>query len=56
MAEESLKDEIRAALSRRLVRQPRNLLSTEPAREAEKQKKSPRERGPRLFARLPLRR
>ncbi len=51
MAEESLKEELRAALSPRLVRQPRNLLSTEPAREAEEQKQSPRERGPGLFAR-----
>ncbi len=52
MAEESLKEELRAALSPHLVRQPRNLLSAGPAREAEEQKQSPRERGPGLFARL----
>jgi hypothetical protein len=52
MAEESLKEELRAALSPRLVRQPRNLLSAGPVREAEEQKQSPRERRAGLFARL----
>jgi hypothetical protein len=52
MAQESLKDELRAALSPRPVRQPRNLLSGGPAREAEEQKRSPRDRRPGLFARL----
>jgi len=52
MAEESLKDELRVALSARPMRQPRNLLSTGPDMEVEEQKKSPRKRGPRLFARL----
>jgi transposase len=52
MAEESLKDELRAALSLRPVRQPGNLLSGGPARDAEEQKRSPRERRPGLFARL----
>jgi hypothetical protein len=52
MAEESLKDELRAALSPRPVHQPRNLLSGGPAREAEEQKRSPRDRRPGLFARL----
>jgi hypothetical protein len=52
MAEESLKDELRAALSPRPLRQPRNLLSGGPAREAEEQKRSPRDRRPGLFARL----
>jgi len=56
IAEESLKEELQAALSPRLVRQPRNLLSTGPAREAEEQKQSPRERGLGLFARLLRRR
>jgi hypothetical protein len=52
MAEESLKDELRAALFPRPVRQPRNLLSGGPAREAEEQKRSTRDRRPGLFARL----
>jgi hypothetical protein len=52
MAEESLKDELRAALSPRPVHQPRNVLSGGPAREAEEQKRSPRDRRPGLFARL----
>jgi hypothetical protein len=51
MAEESLKDELRAALSRRPLRQPRNLL-TGPATEAEDEKKSPRARRPGLVARV----
>jgi hypothetical protein len=50
MAEDSLKDELRSFP--RPVRQPRNLLSAGPAREAEKPKRSPRERRPGLFARL----
>lgn len=52
MDEKSLKDELRTALSPRRMRQPRNLLRTGPAMEAEEQKKSARERRPRLVARV----
>ena len=51
MAEESLKDELRAALSPRPLRQPRNLL-TGPAMEAEDEKKSPRAGRRGLFTRV----
>jgi hypothetical protein len=56
MPEESLKDELRAALSPRPLRQPRNLLSSGRGLEAGEQKKPPRERRPRLVARLLRRR
>jgi hypothetical protein len=50
MAEESMKDELRAAVSRRLMRQPRNLLSTGLA--MEQKNLSPHERRPGLFVRV----